>query len=647
MADFTGAAHNDFDVVDYSQVSSALVKGAACVQGITERGVPGKPVLIKSWADYRRNFGELLDFSVSYFPYLCYLILKRKCALFIAPAAHYTDVTDKTSFVGTPATAIIQSAPTGGVSSHATLTFTAGPSAPARGYIEYNSVVLAFFDVTGSESVTATAVLAKNAINAATSTNGGWTATNAAGILTLIAPVGLGATPNTTAFVFINPIPGVTFSQTAFTGGVTAISANIATFTATSSGTWANAKLTIQTKAAASGKAGYVDLFIGLAGFPELAQVVKNVPMAAVQADIDAANIQLTLMQLTSLTGTLIVGSAAFAGGARDASAIVTDDYIGDANGGTGIYCFDSVKLAVRIAVPEISDPLLDIALADYVDARKDMMAVLRTPLYLDGDTCVAYREGLSPYEHTPIDSWRTIMTTGGENINHPYTGLKYDITEVADALACMGNRDAGIVPTSGPAVDPPQPWFSMAGPQRGRVPGVNNVLVDFYAASRKSQFDNIDAHGIIPLVMHETYGATFWGNTTLWKTPQLIQDANIAELVLYIYRATKGAVDWQSFAPTDPTTWRKLNRDIMPILNDLQAKRAIRDKVYFGDQNAKKVPQDLVVNTADGLDAGIYKIKIFIKPITATKYIGFELALVNSSVNFNTVLQDTNNPTA
>lgn len=75
---------------------------------------------------------------------------------------------------------------------------------------------------TSSEStVTLLATKIKNAINAATSSNGGYTATNAAGVITITAPASKGATLNTidTAPTIVGTI---TTTHTAFTGGVTA-----------------------------------------------------------------------------------------------------------------------------------------------------------------------------------------------------------------------------------------------------------------------------------------------------------------------------------------------------------------------------------------------------------------------------------------
>lgn len=76
---------------------------------------------------------------------------------------------------------------------------------------------------TAAESnVTLLAVKVKNAINAATGTNGGYTATNLAGVITITAPSSLGASLNTidAAPVIVGTITG---THTAFTGGVTGV----------------------------------------------------------------------------------------------------------------------------------------------------------------------------------------------------------------------------------------------------------------------------------------------------------------------------------------------------------------------------------------------------------------------------------------
>lgn len=71
-------------------------------------------------------------------------------------------------------------------------------------------------------TVTLLAVKVKNAINAATATNGGYTANNAAGVITITSPADLGATVNTvdTAPVIVGTI---TATHTAFASGVNAV----------------------------------------------------------------------------------------------------------------------------------------------------------------------------------------------------------------------------------------------------------------------------------------------------------------------------------------------------------------------------------------------------------------------------------------
>jgi hypothetical protein len=75
-------------------------------------------------------------------------------------------------------------------------------------------------------TVTLLAVLIKNALNAATGTNGGYSATNSSGVITITAPASLGATVNTidTAPIVVGTI---TDTHTAFTGGVTGTNSTI------------------------------------------------------------------------------------------------------------------------------------------------------------------------------------------------------------------------------------------------------------------------------------------------------------------------------------------------------------------------------------------------------------------------------------
>lgn len=102
----TGRARLEQDVADLSVLVETGLKGINAVLGITERGIIGKSVLVGSWNEYVRHFGGLVSYSD--FPLYCKRTLERGGKLRIARVGHYTDITDKTTLVGSPATYTIE-----------------------------------------------------------------------------------------------------------------------------------------------------------------------------------------------------------------------------------------------------------------------------------------------------------------------------------------------------------------------------------------------------------------------------------------------------------------------------------------------------------------------------------------------------------
>lgn len=99
----TGRARLEQEVSDMSVLIGTGIKGINAVLGITERGKIGKSVLIGSWNEYVRHFGGLLPSNVSLFPLYCRRVLERGGKIRVARVGHYTDITDRTTLVGTAA----------------------------------------------------------------------------------------------------------------------------------------------------------------------------------------------------------------------------------------------------------------------------------------------------------------------------------------------------------------------------------------------------------------------------------------------------------------------------------------------------------------------------------------------------------------
>ncbi len=98
----SGRARIETEVIDLSVLIETGLKGVTAVLGVTERGRTDKSILVGSWSEYVRHFGGLLDNNK--FPLLCRRALERGGKLRIGRVAHFTNVADKTTIVGSLAT---------------------------------------------------------------------------------------------------------------------------------------------------------------------------------------------------------------------------------------------------------------------------------------------------------------------------------------------------------------------------------------------------------------------------------------------------------------------------------------------------------------------------------------------------------------
>jgi len=80
---------------DLSHYVDTMLKGISCAIGITEKGPIGKPQLISSEMQFERIFGG--ELKTSDFPLLVKRALSYGAVLWVSRAAHYSDITDKTT----------------------------------------------------------------------------------------------------------------------------------------------------------------------------------------------------------------------------------------------------------------------------------------------------------------------------------------------------------------------------------------------------------------------------------------------------------------------------------------------------------------------------------------------------------------------
>ncbi len=417
---------------------------------------------------------------------------------------------------------------------------------------------------------------------------------------------------------------GVKATITAGSGGNTAV------FTAKNIGTWANGAVVTIT-AAASGLAGRVDIKFTFAD-ANMNQTIYNVKNTAMTAtDKELFNVASQYIDIGATAGTLAPGTATLASGTYVVGAIVAADYTGDVVGKNGWHAFDEIVDIIKLCAPSKADPAIDLSLSVYVDSRPDIMGLVRTPIGLSDAVAVEYREATGAYAGgTALDNWRMGMFTGGLRVLNPETQVPLDLSEIGDAAACFSRRDNN---------DPDQ-FKAAAGPKRGRIKNTLGVLFNVGTPARQTNGDNLIAHGINPVILHQQYGPVLWGNKTLTKTyaGTLLEGFNVAELIVQIYREIKPLIDFELFDPNDPITWKNIYRKVRELMNVVQEKRGVYGWVYQGDQDVDDITQ-IVINTPNDVAAGRYVFHLYFKPIRAMEYIGAKFIVDNNNVDYEALL--------
>jgi uncharacterized protein len=400
------------------------------------------------------------------------------------------------------------------------------------------------------------------------------------------------------------------------------------TFTGTDVGDY-KARVTVSN--AASGAVDKFDILCELPASAVAPDVYKDIDKIVTAQIAEQFKNKIKFMEIG--TGTLAIASGStvsgdLTGGSYAFDDLVDADYIGDSISVTGIRAFDTNKQIIRIAVPHKAIGVIDNALAVYADLRKDIRALVRTPVGLNCAGILDYRNGSGSYSHTAIDTYRASMFTGGIMARNPVTNVLTEIPELADVVWIKAKKDNKFAE-----------WFAAAG-SKFPVKDAAGVAYDLSSPARADEWNDVSKAGVNAVINHLEYGVCIWDNATLQKASTMLKHENVAELMVFLFRSLKPLVESLSFDPNDVETWKAIHRIVTKFLDNLVLGRAIQaDYIYQGDQDIEKI-SDATFNDPNDVDAGGYKFRVFVKPISALKYIGIELVVTNSNVNLKELIE-------
>jgi len=627
-------------VTNLSIITANQEKGIICVLAATKRGLPGVFYKAGNRIQFARKLGGIIQDNDD--ALLCKLALEAGAVLYVGRLFHLTDIDDIGTISGTKASATVAQSVLE-VLATGSIDITGGSAGAGN---EVQTITVNGVDVLGgavswatSNEATATAVAA--AITANTSApDYNATAVGASVIISGVA--GSGSTPN--GFLIAGTVGGdVTVGNSvAMSGGIDAGSSNIV-FNAEAVGAGYNdAVITIA--AAASNKSGYVDITVELPDSDQVATVRDILSTSIDQIAIDAINGKLrgadAGVQVVSISNVIPVGTANLSGGVQDLSELVTADYAGSQISGVGVHVFDNVQDSMRLVNLNRAVPEVDAAFASYVDGRKDMRAVVRSPLGLGVTGVGDYRNGTGAYSHSPIDSMYVDFWYTDCEISDPDDSTVKDkaVTALPYKIASRSQKDR----VNGE-------WFSDSGAQSGigSFQKINRLPLNFLSPAYKSDYDTLYEQGVNAIVEHAMFKIVPWGNrSTLLDKTSLLSKSNIADLVVYISRSLKSIVAVQSFKPNDIIMFQELYRRVRPFIVSLVDNRAIEGEAgglrgegkwwhWFGDQEAQSL-DDLSFNTRADVDAGKYRARFAFKPIAANEYIAIDIAPADSATILN-----------
>ena len=169
-------------------------------------------------------------------------------------------------------------------------------------------------------------------------------------------------------------------------------------------------------------------------------------------------------------------------------------------------------------------------------------------------------------------------------------------------------------------------PWFSPAGPRRGRYLGITGLSY----SPDKAQRDALYKAGVNPIANIPGQGVLLYGDKTHMTRVSAFDRINVRRLFLVLERAISRAAVNTLFEFNDEFTRAEFVNIVEPVLRNVKGRRGITDfKVVCDETN----------NTADVVDRNEFIASVFIKPARSINYITLNFVGVRSGVDFEEVV--------
>jgi hypothetical protein len=311
----------------------------------------------------------------------------------------------------------------------------------------------------------------------------------------------------------------------------------------------------------------------------------------------------------TTFTNVTVKRSLSLAGGVD--ATIVDADLLR----GWDLYKNADVVDVSLLALGEASATVASYVIQNVCEFRKDCIAFIspsRSSVVnnagSESDAVVTFRNTLPSSSYAFLDgNWKYQY----DKYNDTYRWLPLN----GDIAGCAVRTDTTR-----------DPWFSIAGFDRGQVKNIVKLAWNPNQAER----DNLYKNGINPVVSFPGDGTVLYGDKTLLSKPSAFDRINVRRLFIVLEKAIARASKFSLFEFNDEFTRAQFVAMIDPFLRDVQGRRGIYDY---------RVVCDATNNTPEVVDSNRFIGDIYIKPARSINFIQLNFVAVRTGVAFDEIV--------
>jgi len=318
----------------------------------------------------------------------------------------------------------------------------------------------------------------------------------------------------------------------------------------------------------------------------------------------------------------------------RDASYLTVDSAVFAAGVNSGALGVTDIDGAYDTLFNDTDATEVDFLIAPSMKSRADQKTLVNSMIALAEGTrkdcvVVASPSRDDVIDKTPSTANADVITAMDDITFSSYAVLDNNFIKVYDKYndkyihIPASSSTAGIMAASDANT---APWFSPAGPRRGRYLGITGLSY----SPDKAQRDALYKAGVNPIANIPGQGVLLYGDKTHMTRVSAFDRINVRRLFLVLERAISRAAVNTLFEFNDEFTRAEFVNIVEPVLRNVKGRRGITDfKVVCDETN----------NTADVVDRNEFIASVFIKPARSINYITLNFVGVRSGVDFEEVV--------